>query len=121
MLHGLTQFSTSYSRYSHNLERKFQPVVHVQFSGRSQQEHQSTAIDHLSSLRQFQTEMSVQQSEKLDQIMSKGSDPLGEFTARGVLATLQDIELKVANISARQHHQIARHRTSLQQVGYFMN
>ena len=63
--------------------------------------------------------MSVQQSEKLDQIMSKGSDPLGEFTARGVLATLQDIELKVANISARQHHQIARHRTSLQQVGCF--
>ena len=86
------------------------------YLGRSQQEHQSTAIDHLSSLRQFQTDMSVQQSEKLDQIMSKGSDPLGEFTARGVLATLQDIELKVANISAKQHQQISRHRTSLQQV-----
>ena len=88
----------------------------IYFFDRSQQEHQSTAIDHLSSLRQFQTDMSVQQSEKLDQIMSKGSDPLGEFTARGVLATLQDIELKVANISARQHHQISRHRTSLQEV-----
>ena len=77
---------------------------------RSQLEHQSAVINQLNAMREFQTQALKQQSKRLDEaVEAVKEDPATAFTKRGVLATLQSIEDKVANMSSRQRFRQTPH------------